>query len=239
MADKNDFGYYLNLFVKNKRVFIFSGIFLFSLFFLYLGSLGTPTDPPPPARSGIPVLTWLFGFLSSFFAFPVLIGLREIEKPNEKTFWYTYLSIVIGLTIFLIPSTLILLWFLSLVLQPIGLLLKEGPFFILGILSAIPFQIPVVLKYRKYLTLFRLRPYIPDPALAAFVFSLLPGAIIFTLILALRAFGSDYMGWINLGYFSCLLICILIFLLSLFYSYRKTLKVIEKDGEEIPMIRLR
>ena len=234
-----DLNYYLNLFVKNKRVFIFSGVLLFSLFLLGLILPHPIQDPSPRGYYALPVLPWLFGTLSAFFAFFVLTGVREIEKPDEKTFRYTYLSIVIGVALFLIPSILILIWLVNLALLPVVALLKEIPFLILGIFSAIPFQIPVVLKYRKYLTLFRFRPYVPDPVLAAFSFSLLPGEIILTLILVLRGFGSDYMRWIELGYFSSLLICILTFLLSLFLSYRKTLKVIEKDGEEIPMIRIR
>ena len=198
-------GYYIHLFVKNRRVFFLSGILLFGLFFSWIFSVS-----PESERGSLGIGMPLFGMASSVFVFLALMGVREIEKPDEKTFWYTYLSILTGVMIFLIPSILV---FMS-----VENISREIPFLIIGILSAVAFQIPVALKYRNFVI--------------AFNFALFPGGLVFCLIMAIRGFGPEYRGLISLGYFPSLLICITVFLLSLFLSHRWTLKVIEKEHNQ-------
>jgi hypothetical protein len=215
------FRYYLRLFVLNKRVLILAGIPLFCLLMIWAFSTGSATEKDFVIT--VPILLELVTVLLTAL---VAAGAHEIEKIDEKTFWYMFLSLFIGVMIFMIP-TLVLA-------QVASNILREIPFIVLVILSAIPPQIPVMLKYRKYLNLFSKEWYIPNPQYSAIGFAVFPGFLIALLALILDP------EWIPIDYFSALFICITVFLLSLFLSYRRALKVIKKDGEEIKgMIRIR
>lgn len=230
-----DPGYYFNLFVKSKRVLILIGIPLFSLF-MSMASYYGPADEEIDKEIFVVSTPCLLEIIIAVLVYLVATGAHYIEKLSKKTFWYMYLSLFTGTMIFLIPALVIM--------QIEGNIVQEIPFIILVTLSIIPPQIPIVLRYRRYLD-FHIHKewYIPNPGVIAFDYAIAPGALISVLVFALRSFGLDGVGYgrgiIPLGYFSTLLICILIFFLTLFLSYRKTLKVIEKDEEPIPMIRIR
>jgi len=211
--------YYFSLFLRNRRGLFLSGILFFGLFLAWAFSV-----PPESKEGSLGIIMPIFGFASSVFVFFAVMGVREIEKPDEKTFWYTYLSILTGVMIFLIPSFL--------VLMSVENISREIPFLLLGILSAVAFQIPVALKYRKFLYFFKGEGHIPNPLTTAFNLALAPGALVFGLIMAIRGFGPEYIGWISLGYFPSLLICITVYLLSLFLSHHWALKVISKEHNQ-------
>jgi len=225
-----DLGYYLRLFVLNKRILVLIGIPLFALFITILSVYGE-TDEYYVKGGEAMAYSALLECVSVLFIFFAATSAHRIEKPDKNIFWWMYLSLSLGTMVFMIPALAIA--------QVTINMLPEIPFVILVILSAIPPQIPVVLRYRKYLRLTDKTWYVPDPGGAALVYSLLPGTSIAVAILALRGLGLDGMRWIPISYFSTLLILFLILSLSLFFSYHKTMDVLEKDEEKIPMIRIR
>lgn len=217
-----EFSEYFNLFVKNKRVLVFSFILFFGIFDLYV-SLTTRAENWKTSPEKIFIIEIIM--LLPVFVFFALMGAHKIESLNKKTFWYILFTILIGISVFLVPTLLI-----TLVVEGIS---HDVLYMLFGILCEIAPQIPLTLRFRRYF--FKKVNYVPAPTGVVFVFSLLLSLlallpIVFIGFLKHIEFGFEmHIEW---SYLQRNILCVVITLLVILLSYLWTLRVIKNDGKE-------
>ena len=217
-----EFSEYFNLFVKNKRVLLFSVILFFGIFYLFL-LFTTPAENWKTSPEKVFILLIILPLPA--FIFFALMGTNKIESLSKKTFWYTLLSIFSGVMVFLVPTVLI-----TLVIVDVS---NAVSYILFGILCEIAPQIPVTIRFRKYF--FKKVNYVPTPTTVTSLFSYLLSLlalvpITFVGFLKHIEFGFEiYIRW---SYLQRNIICVIITLIVIFLSYLWTLRVIKNDGKE-------
>jgi len=205
---------YFSIFIRSKRVLIFSGVLFLGIFYSYVLSISSPESWKVSPEGVFMILPVMCIPIFTFFA---LTGTHRIEALSKSTFWYLLLIIFTGVMLFFIPAILIALTVVN--------VLEIIPYAIFSILCAIAVQIPVAIRFRKYF--FKRVNYVPTPTTIAFLFSLVLSLAVLSPIVTF-GFWKDG-GW---SYFQRNFFCAFFTLFLILLSYIWTLNVVKNDGKK-------